>query len=107
MLPPVTEAWPVPRGHKWRPGRWREDEAAFRAFFTAVVATHGPDALAQIWHDSPRAPGAGHTRWFAPQLPMHVTGEREGPWHAYLVPAAAALLALDRGLIICRAARRV
>ncbi|MFC6663801.1 hypothetical protein [Deinococcus multiflagellatus] len=103
----MTAAWPVPRGHKRRPGRWYGDEAECRAFFAAVVAQQGPDALARIWHDGPRSPGSGHTRWFAPQLPMHVTGEREGRWHAYLVPAAAALLALDQGLIRCRGAQHV
>ena len=57
--------------------------------------------MAVICNDAPRGPGARVTRWFCPGVPMHVTGEQGRVWHVFLVPAAAALLALERGLVTC------
>lgn len=106
-LPDTLLDWPVPQGQKRRPARWLEDEAGYRAFFAGVLEAQGEDALACIWNDAPRGPGARLTRWFCPGVPMHASGEhvpqRDGRTrHGFLVPARAALLALERGLVMCR-----
>ncbi|GHG41597.1 MULTISPECIES: hypothetical protein [Deinococcus] len=102
-LPEVVLDWPVPRGVKIRPARWVGGDAAnYRAHFQAAVDVGM--ALAVICNDAPRGSGARVARWFCPGVPMHVTGEqvvgKDGRvQHVFLVPAQAALLALERGLI--------
>ncbi|GAQ23589.1 hypothetical protein DEIGR_320003 [Deinococcus grandis] len=104
-LPEVVLDWPVPRGVKIRPARWVGGDAAnYRAHFQAAV--EAGMVLAVICNDAPRGPRARVTRWFCPGVPMHVTGEQvvgeDGRVrHVFLVPAAAALLALERGLVTC------
>ncbi|PTA66690.1 hypothetical protein [Deinococcus arcticus] len=108
--PPLPETlldWPAPQGQKHQPARWLESAASSREFFESVVAEKREDALASIWNDAPRGPGARLTRWFCPGVPMHATGEQTlGPTgrtrHRFLVPARAALLALERGLVTCQ-----
>ena len=78
------------------------DAANYRAHFQAAVDVGM--ALAVICNDAPRGSGARVARWFCPGVPMHVTGEqvvgKDGRvQHVFLVPAQAALLALERGLI--------
>ncbi|KQR15456.1 hypothetical protein [Deinococcus sp. Leaf326] len=107
-LPEVVQSWPVPRGHKSRPARWIGGDAAqYRAFFQGVLDERGADASAQIWNDAPRSPHAAATRWYYPGVPMYATGRchQDGarPQHGFLVPAQAALLALDHGHVNCRA----
>ena len=110
-LPLVAMSWPPPRGVKVAPARWVGGDASqYRAFFEAVLRDGGADALARIWNDAPRGPGARWTRWFCPGVPMHATGSCEvgdggRRQHGFLVPARAALLALERGLVVCRARR--
>ncbi|GGB84396.1 hypothetical protein GCM10008019_45510 [Deinococcus soli (ex Cha et al. 2016)] len=104
----MVTSWPPPRGVKVAPARWVGGDAPqFRAFFEAVLRDGGEDALARIWNDAPRGPGARLTRWFCPGVPMHASGEpvpqRDGRTrHGFLVPARAALLALERGLVVRR-----
>lgn len=108
-LPLVVTAWPPPRGVKVAPARWVGGDAPqFRGFFEVVLRDGGEDALARIWNDAPRGPGAHLTRWFCPGVPMHATGSCEAGGggrrqHGFLVPARAALLALECGLVVCRA----
>lgn len=110
--PPFPDAvldWPVPRGQKTNPARWVGGDAAqYRAYFQEILADGGEEALAPIWNDAPRGTQARLTRWYCPGVPMYATGQQERtegerPLHAFLVPAQAALLALDRGLVTCRA----
>lgn len=106
-LPEVVQRWPIPRGHKHRPARWVGGDATqYRAFFQGVLDDEGEDALARIWNDAPCSPQAAATRWYCPGVPMYVTDVRTAgpsrPRHGYLVPARAALLALDHGHVLCR-----
>ena len=99
-------SWPPPRGVKVAPARWVGGDAVqYRAFFEAVLREGGEDALARIWNDAPRGTGARWTRWFFPGMPMHATGSWEEGGsgrrqNGFLVPARAALLALERGLVV-------
>ena len=62
-LPLVAMSWPPPRGVKVAPARWVGGDASqYRAFFEAVLRDGGADALARIWNDAPRGPGARWTR---------------------------------------------
>ncbi|MFC6662568.1 hypothetical protein [Deinococcus multiflagellatus] len=98
----------MPRGQKTTPARWVGGDAAqYRAYFLEILADGGEDALAPIWNDAPRGPQARLTRWYCPGVPMYATGQQEQtegerPFYAFLVPAQAALLALERGLVTCR-----
>ncbi|WP_189070380.1 hypothetical protein [Deinococcus radiotolerans] len=106
--PAVVTSWPPTCGVKVAPARWVGGDAPqYRAFFEAMLRDGGEDALACIWNDAPRGPGARLTRWFCPGVPMHASGEhvpqRDGRTrHGFLVPARAARLALERGLVMCR-----
>lgn len=108
-LPDVTRDWPTPRGVKRRPARWLSDGPdGYRAYVQAALDRDGPGALMSICNDAPRHPGSPLTRWFCPGVPMHATGETitghpDGrARHVFLVPAQAALLALDAGHITCK-----
>ncbi|GAA5501114.1 hypothetical protein Dxin01_00845 [Deinococcus xinjiangensis] len=107
--PPLPEAlrdWPLPKRQRTTPARWLSTATQFRAFFEEALAQHGEDALAEIYHSVPRGASARPTRWFCPDLPMLATGRQEvvggKTVHIYLLPARAALLALDAGLVKCR-----
>ena len=105
-LPEALRDWPAPKRSRTTPARWLGTAAEYRAFFEAVLAEQGEDALAEVYHDAPRTSGSHVTRWFCPNLPMFATGRQavigEKVVHFYLLPARAALLALEAGLVKCR-----
>lgn len=110
VVPELVQAWPVPLRTKMNAARWYGTEAEYRAFFEHIIEIAGEDALALVYNDSPRTPTSHPTRWFAPGLPMHYTGEqisRNGKvMYLYLLPAQAALMALDGGFVQCQKSRR-
>lgn len=105
-LPESVQEWPPPLRLKVRPAQWYGSETEYRAFFEQVVAEQGENALALVYNDSPRTPSSHPTRWFCPGLPMLYTGKKDSlsgrSIYFYLLPAHAALEALDAGLVHCR-----
>lgn len=107
--PDAVRDWPVPRGQKRRPPHWIGGDAHhFRAHFETALLAQGEGALASVWNDASRGPLARPTRWFCSGVPMYATGRRaqvptDRTLHEFLVPARAALLALEEGLVVCAA----
>ena len=102
-LPQSVSLWPRPTGRKTRPARWFGTPASFTELMESTLSA-GEDALASVWNDAPRGAHSPLTRWFTPQVPMHASGQTSTAddgrvWHEYLVPARAALQAMQAGMV--------
>ena len=108
-MPSVVDGWPAPRGTKQQPANWWGTAEEYTALMHRALAAEGSEALALMHHDGRRTPDSHLTRWWAPGVPMHYAGsvvqDGETTWHAYLVPAQAALSALADDLIRIRPRR--
>lgn len=105
-LPEALRDWPKPKRARTTPARWLGTATEYRTFFQRLLNENGEEALAEVYNGAPRRAGAYATRWFCPDLPMLATGQQAVVGgkcvHIYLLPARAALLALDAGLVKCR-----
>lgn len=105
-LPEALRDWPKPKRARTTSARWLGTATEYRTFFQRLLNANGEEALAEVYNAAPRRAGAQATRWFCPDLPMLATGRQAvvggKSVHIYLLPARAALLALDAGLVKCR-----
>lgn len=89
--------------------QWLQDETSYRAFFEGILAAQGEDALAHVYMSGKPAANPAPTRYFCRDLPMLCTGRMSHTtpkFTEYLVPARAALMALEIGLVICSCRQR-